>query len=107
MSSPFLEEEHYQFLPIGEATTPPSNPLREYEYVPCHWWVVHPEKGLAFHNIVSRQGRRQRPGLGAPQCNADERVARMVWPKTYPWPSELVYLEGVWVPVTPQFEEQR
>jgi hypothetical protein len=102
--NPLLGEEHYQFLPVEEATTPPPEPLRSYEYIASSWWVVHPEKGLAFYNIIDRNGRRERPGLGSPQCNPDERIARMVWPKTYPWPSELVFLAGVFVPAAPQWE---
>jgi len=101
----WLEERHYLFLPVAEATTAPVDPLREYKFYACRWWVAHPDKGLAFHNIVSHRGRRQVAGLGAPQCNADKRVARKVWPAAYPWPSELVFLEQVWVPAAYDEEE--
>lgn len=50
-----------------------------------HWWTVDPERGLVFHRTW---------GPASPQANADERVARIVAPKLYPW-AEIVQLPSV------------
>lgn len=40
-----------------------------------HWWIAHPEKGLAFWGLHSM----------APQANADEQVTRKLAAMLYPW----------------------
>jgi hypothetical protein len=45
------------------------------------WWIVHPEKGLVFHNSAFRKGLKE----AAPQCNRDKNVAEYLRPKLYPW----------------------
>lgn len=89
--------EDYKFLSVAEATAPARGGFFEH-YVDA-WWLVHPERGLAFYSPVTRTGRRRR-GLGSPQCNTDERVTRMVGAKSAPWPDpEVRQIPSAWVPV--------
>lgn len=96
-----LRIEDYLFLSVEEATAPPGGSFFQH-YVDA-WWLVHPEKGLAFYNPVNdRTGRRRMGKLGAPQCNTDERISRMVGAKSCPWPDpEVRKLASVWVPADP------
>jgi hypothetical protein len=83
----------YAFLPVQEAVSPAKR--GHFEHFVDAWWIVHPEKGLAFY----RRGRRS--GLGAPQCNTDERITRMVMARcSPPWPgAEVRKLASAWVPI--------
>jgi hypothetical protein len=88
------EIKDYAFLPVQEAVSPAKGGFFLH-YVDA-WWLVHPEYGLAFY----RRGRRS--GLGAPQCNTDERISRMVGLKTAPWPdAEVKRFASVWIPIDP------
>lgn len=93
-----ISESDYMFLPVDEATAPVKAGMFQH-YVDA-WWVVHPERGLAFFNPP---GRRRRAGsLGSPQCNTDERIARKVGPVTagtvFP-EVEIRQFPSVWVPI--------
>lgn len=95
---PELREDDYQFLSVEKATDPPGG--MHFQHYVDHWWALHPEKGLAFYNPKNdRTGRRRQPGLGAPQCNASEQVARLVADKAVPWTPEVRQLKSVWVPI--------
>jgi hypothetical protein len=61
------------FLDIEKASKPISDICNVWV---DHWWIVDPERGLAFYN----QGPE-----GAPQCNRDKRVTEMVHKTHYPW----------------------
>jgi len=96
-----VRKDDYMFIPADEALAPADGGHYQH-YVNC-WWVVHPEKGLAFFNPKNaRTGRRRFGRYGSPQCNADERISRMVGAKTIAtlWPEvEIQQLGSVWVPI--------
>lgn len=89
-------EENYTFLPVEEAERPGAGFFRHYVSA---WWMVHPDKGLVFWN-PGRGGKRRHPGLGSPQCNPDEGIARRVSSATA-LSHELRLIESAWVPVDP------
>lgn len=39
------------------------------------WWMVDPEKGLAFYHVARGHQRSDRP---SPQCNANRSIAEML-----------------------------
>ncbi len=59
-----LTIDNYEFVPFEEATTPPAGLI---DHMKDRWWMVHPERGLAFY----KSGKN----LSA-QCNGDERITR-------------------------------
>lgn len=64
-----------QFLPFDRIAGPDHG--RTETFVD-QWWVVDPERGLLF---VEQLGRSK---FVVPQCNPDERVARMLASRYYP-----------------------
>lgn len=54
----------YEYVSLDAATKP-----RNGECVVDNWWIVHPEKGLAFY----KSGKRL-----SPQCNRSESTAKML-----------------------------
>jgi hypothetical protein len=86
--------DHYRFLPLDEAVNPAEGGF--FMHYVNKWWAVHPDKGLAFFNAPGR--RRSSNGLGAAQCNTDERIARMVSANAA-WPVEVRQIPSAWVPV--------
>jgi hypothetical protein len=96
-----ISEADYVFLPLEEAVTPQKGGF--FQHYVSAWWVVHPDRGLAFYNPRNaRTGRRRHSRYGSPQCNTDERIARMVGPKTVGelWPDvRIQQFPSVWVPV--------
>jgi hypothetical protein len=98
MTAAVLTEDDYVFLPEGQAAAPSTGTYFQ-RYADC-WWAVHPEKGLVFYNPVDpRTGRRRHSYLGAPQCNADERISRMV-SQHCPFPVEIRQVPLAWVPIS-------
>ena len=51
----------YKFLPKEKALSPTKDGF--YRFITDSYWVVHPDKGLAFY------WTRFDKGLGSPQCN--------------------------------------
>ncbi len=94
-----VSETDYVFLTVEEAVTPRKGGFFQH-YVDA-WWVVHPERGLAFYNPKDRRtGRRRHGRYGSPQCNTDERISRMFGTKTVPWPhARIEQFPSVWVPI--------
>jgi hypothetical protein len=91
-----LTENDYRFLPVEEAVHPAAGGF--FRHYVSYWWVVHPEKGLAFFNPPARDGRRRHSGLGAPQCNTAKRISQLVCDSGIPWSAEVRLLESAWVP---------
>jgi hypothetical protein len=93
--------EDYEFLTIDEAASPVSEGA--YMHYVNRWWVVHPERGLAFWNPVMKRTRRRRSeGLGAPLCNEREHIQRHMARAIAEgglWPAEARCLMSAWVPV--------
>jgi hypothetical protein len=96
-----LKPDDYLFLSLAEATAPTKGGF--FQHYLNGWWVVHPDKGLAFYNPKHvRTGRRQLGRWGSPQCNTDERISREVgmdcasslWPEI-----EVRLIPSVWVPI--------
>jgi hypothetical protein len=87
-----LTEDDYAFLPVAEAVSPAKTGF--FQHWVDAWWIIHPDKGLAFY----RRGRR---GLGAPQCNTSEQIARMVLGSAPPpWEgAEVRKIASAWVPI--------
>lgn len=82
-----MNEDRFKFVPIDEAVVPPSGIIQHFK---DHWWIVHPEKGLAFFD--SR-------GWLSPQCNGDERVTRRL-AQHYPW-AEVQFIPSAFRRVNP------
>jgi hypothetical protein len=101
MSQLQASAEDYCFLPLDEAASP-VEPGAYMHYV-GGWWVVHPERGLAFWNPVGkRNGRRRSEGLGAPLCNSSELIQRHMAQAIAEgggWEAEAALVESAWVPV--------
>lgn len=73
----------YRFLPLQQA---------EYAEGLVHvirdrWWIIHPEKGLAFF-----RGR-------SPQCNASREIVEMVLGKDPDPELAVVFLPVVYLPI--------
>jgi hypothetical protein len=96
-----VHEDDYVFLPVAEAVEPAGGTYFQH-YVDA-WWVVHPEKGLAFFNPKSaRTGRRRHGRWGSPQCNTNKRISEMVGRETAGslWPEVRVEkIPSAWVPI--------
>lgn len=63
--------ERIAYIPLGEATKPPER-SGVYEVIVGNWWAHAPGKGLLMY-----RGR-------APQCNANQDLARRVHEKLHP-----------------------
>lgn len=74
------------FVPLDKATVPPSGLI---EHIKDHWWVVHPDKGLAFWDKK----------LMSPQCNSNEAVTRHL-ARVYPW-AEIKFIPSVFRRINP------
>lgn len=59
------------FVPVAEALIPPAGII---EHLKDHWWIVHPERGLAFWDKLHK----------SPQCNSSESITRRL-ASAYPW----------------------
>lgn len=97
-----IRADDYVFLPMDEATAPSGGTFFQH-YVDA-WWVVHPERGLAFYNPMGTRGRRRHGRLGSPQCNTSEKISRMVGAKTAAVVFPEIRIEqipSVWVPIDP------
>jgi hypothetical protein len=92
-----LPEDDFNFIPLDELSAP-SGGVYFQHYVRC-WWTVHPERGAAFVNRRKANGRRAYGGVGRPQCNSDERIARAVAENGIAWDYEVRFIESAWVPV--------
>lgn len=92
-----MKESYFKFLPEDEARNPTKG--QYFRRTTNQWWIVHPEKGLAFYIPAKRVG------YGMPQCNADERITRKIAENgLYEFPYEIKFFELVWVPVDPRTE---
>ena len=80
-----LNEDRFSFVPIDKAIEPPSGLI---EHLKNKWWIVHPEKGVAFFE-----------GKFA-QCNSNEILARRL-ASGYPW-AEVRFLPSVFRSINPQ-----
>lgn len=60
--------ERWRFLPKDQAINGPTHGF--CQVYSNRWWVVHPEKGLAFFWSKGVKG------LGSPQCNSNESISR-------------------------------
>lgn len=90
-----LNEEDYVFISLDKADLPREG---VFEHYVDYFWLVHPEKGLAFWNpkskVTGKRGRR----FGSPQCNSSKDIAYMVAKKTK-WPHEVRQIPLVFVPI--------
>jgi hypothetical protein len=59
----------FKFAPLENAAIPPAGMI---EHIKDHWWIVHPEMGLALF-----EGKYK-------QCNRDEAMTRRL-ARNYPW----------------------
>lgn len=72
-------EEWLVFLPDDQKFSATGSGL-ERSLIENAWWVVHPEKGLAFAKDSGGQSRR----FCTPQCNVNMLVARKLQEMVYP-----------------------
>jgi hypothetical protein len=71
----------YHFMPLDQASKPKGHIVYNIQN---SWWVVHPEKGLAFFG----------KGYSSPQCNTNESISRHLCPL---W-GEVKFIEQVFAP---------
>jgi hypothetical protein len=76
---------YFSYVPILIAAEPATGECT----VGC-WWIVHPEKGLAFYR------RSSDPHYIASQCNRDKKVTEDLQPKLHP-ECEVVHLPLVFM----------
>lgn len=79
-----LTEDRFKFVSLEKATVPPSGLI---EHVKDHWWIVHPEKGLAMFKGQFKQ------------CNVTEAITRRL-AQNYPW-AEVRFVPSAFFPVDP------
>lgn len=89
-----LTEDDYVFIPFEKAYFPREGVFDHYV---DKYWLVHPEKGLAFYNPKNRNGNRSRK-FGAPQCNDSKAIVYSV-AKHAEWPHEIRQIPLVFVPI--------
>lgn len=73
--------EKYHFLSLEAASKPKGHIIYHYSN---SWWIVHPEKGLAFYG----------KGFSSPQCNTNESISRRLCPE---W-GEIRFIETAFAP---------
>jgi hypothetical protein len=92
-------EEDYMFLPLDQVTAPASG--QYFHLWRNAWWLVCPERGLAFYNpVVQRTGKRTRSYLGWPQCNVHESITRGTILRNAPFPAEVRQFLFVFEPIS-------
>lgn len=78
--------DKYSYMPLEKATRTPTDGFC-WELYAERFWIVHPEKGIAFYDPAGK-GRRI-----SPQCNSAEAVAARLRPEGH----EVQYIARVWV----------
>lgn len=91
------ELKDFVFVPIEEATVSPGGLVMCYRN---RWWGVDGQDRISYYNPVGRNGRRLDPGIGAPQCNGNEDIARRIMTK-YPWVVDVRLLPFVFHSINP------
>lgn len=79
-----------EYVTFDEATTP-----RDGEVLTDRWWIVHPERGIAFYRMWPKDRYR------SPQCNHDERISRQLCEQLYP-DHEIRLIPAVFIGHRPQ-----
>jgi hypothetical protein len=79
--------ERYVFIPVEKAIVPPPGLI---EHIKDHWWLVHPEKGVAFYDKRAM----------APQCNSNRFIVERVLASS-PW-AEVRFIPSVFRRIDPQ-----
>lgn len=79
------------FVPLSKAATPPPGLI---EHLKDRYWCSHPENGLLFWSIPGSR-------LLAPQCNANEGIARHLRDSLYPW-AEVKLVPSVFREIDPR-----
>ena len=77
----------YIFVPVEKATVPPPGLI---EHLKDRWWLVHPERGLAFFDERAM----------SPQCNSNETIARHL-ARNHPW-AEVQFFPSVFRRINPK-----
>lgn len=83
MSKIAEDDARLKFMPLEQATVPPSGYIK---HLRNRYWVVHPSKGLVFWREWS-----------SPQCH-DSRASAMALFSDYPW-ATITHIPSVFVPV--------
>lgn len=74
-------EEALVFLPWDQRFAIGERVLgEEVSSIENSWWIAHPERGLAFAREAGGNSKR----YCSPQCNVNEKVARLIQQKHYP-----------------------
>ena len=79
-----MDISRFKFVPLERAIVPPAGLI---EHVKDHWWMVHPEKGLAMFDGKFKQ------------CNVNEQIVRGRL-ATYPW-AEVRFVPSAFFPIDP------
>jgi hypothetical protein len=88
-----LPETDYVFVPVDQLTSPPEGHV---DHLGQRWWMVHPEKGLAFYNPHRRSGHGN--PYGSPQCNSNKKISERL---CQPW-AEVRLIDHVFLPLKMQ-----
>jgi hypothetical protein len=80
-----ISELVFTFVPFEKAIDPPPDLIKHWKN---HWWIVHPEKGLAFYRG------------SFPQANTNEVITRRL-ATNYPW-AEVRFFPSVFMKIDPQ-----
>lgn len=81
-----MTEDKFTFITLDKATVPPAGLI---EHIKDHWWLVHPEKGVAFYgNGMAVQG------------NTNESLTRR-FAESNPW-AEVRFIPSVFRAINPQ-----
>lgn len=77
--------ERFKFIAFDKASQAPAGLVKHYK---DHWWITHPDKGVAFFE-----------GKFA-QANTSESIARSL-AKNYEW-AEVKFMPSVFISIDPR-----
>jgi len=86
------DDPRLKFVSLEEASTPPSGII---EHIKDYYWIVHPEKGVAFW--LTKIGRTKQHI--SPQCNMYKSIVER-FALRYPW-AEVKQIPSVFRGVDP------
>lgn len=87
-----IDDPHLVFVPFEEASTPPSGII---EHLKDMWWIVHPQKGIAYW----RHGGPSSKHL-SPWCNKSEEITRRIF-ASFPW-ADVKFIPSVFRRINPR-----
>lgn len=74
-------QDKYIFMAMDKATTPPSGII---QHLKNRYWIVHPQKGLAFYRSYN-----------SPQCNENAKICARLKPDGM----DVLFVPSAFIPV--------